>query len=72
MAQQTKEPFQETELKENKNEEKRISIGIDLGTTYCCVAYMNKDENENNKLSIIKIEDGKDTFPSNIAYSKKE
>ena len=44
-----------------------MHIGIDLGTTFCCVSYIDDD----GKQQIIKNSDGKDTTPSVICYDGK-
>ncbi|ODM87599.1 Heat shock cognate 71 kDa protein [Orchesella cincta] len=46
------------------NQTENPAIGIDLGTTYCCVAVIGKDQ----KLKVIQSHEGDDTTPSYVAF----
>ena len=42
-------------------------IGIDLGTTYCCVAMLNEE-----RVEVFADEEGNRTFPSCVAFTDTE
>jgi len=50
------------------NTDEDTAIGIDLGTTYCCVAVFGK----NGKAEVIPNENGKRITPSTVSYTKDE
>ncbi len=51
---------------ENNNENKKITLGIDLGTTNSAAFYLN----DKNKLVNIHTKKGNKTFPSVVAFSE--
>ncbi|CAG7829211.1 unnamed protein product, partial [Allacma fusca] len=55
------EDFKKTN--EKKLQTKAPAIGIDLGTTYCCVAYFNKDSGE---VEVVPNELGENTTASYV------
>jgi len=51
-------------------EEKEVSIGIDLGTTNTVVAYCKKDNENNLNTRVLEIRTGKKLIPSVVSFSK--
>jgi heat shock protein 1/8 len=46
--------------------DKKIAVGVDLGTTYSCIAaYVN------NKVEVLTDFDGNKTIPSFVAFTEK-